>query len=114
MLNDDDISRLIDILILEGGMEFAGVNPENGEFLYRFTPKIKDIMPELYEEHLNLVNAELMMLWEKGFIDIDFFQEDPSISITLKAADISEVSKLSREEQWSLAEIVRSISGQEF
>jgi len=110
MFDDDAITQIVDMLILEGGMEAAGVNSETGELLYRFTPKIKELMPDLYAEHLNMVNAELMSLWEKGFIDIDFFQEDPTVSLNMKAADISEVSKLSPEERWSLAEIVRSIS----
>jgi hypothetical protein len=110
MFDDNQIAQILDMLILEGGVEIAGVSPENGEFLYRFTPKIKYLMPELYAEHLNMVNAEIMLLWEKGFIDIDFFQDDPTISLNVKAGDIVEVNKLSPEEQWSLAEIVRSIS----
>jgi hypothetical protein len=110
MFDDEAIAQILDMLILEGGVEMAGISPDTGEFLYRFTPKIKDIMPELYDEHLNMVNAELMSLWEKGFIDIDFFQDDPTVSLNIKAGNILEVSKLSPEEQWSLAEIVRSIA----
>jgi hypothetical protein len=110
MFNDDDISIMIDKLILDGGIEMAGLHPITNEMLYRFTPKLKEIMPELYKEHLNMVNAELMSLWEKGFVDIDFFSEDPTISLTAKAADYVEVFNLSPEEQWSLAEIVRSMS----
>lgn len=113
MFKDEDISKIIDMLILEGGIETAGIDPISGEFLYRFTPKVKYLMPELYDEHLNMVNAELMSLWEKGFIDIDFLKDDPTVMLNEKAADINEVSKLSKEEQWSLAEIVRSIAEEE-
>jgi hypothetical protein len=112
MFNDDAIQIMIDKLILDGGIEMAGLHPVTNEMLYRFTPKLKEIMPELYEEHLNTVNAELMALWEKGFVNIDFFKDDPTISLTEKAADYAEVVNLSPEEQWALAEIVYSMSAE--
>ena len=31
MFDDDSISKIIDELILEGGLEFAGADPETGE-----------------------------------------------------------------------------------
>ena len=39
----------IDYLLLNGGLEVVGLDSDNGEFLYAFTPKIKDLMPELYK-----------------------------------------------------------------
>jgi hypothetical protein len=71
-------------------------------------------MPELYEDHLNFVNAELMVLWEKGYVNIDFFKEDPLISLTNKANDPDEVAKLSKQERWSLQELKRVVKSQEF
>lgn len=114
MFDDDAISQIIDDLILEGGLEVAGVDPESGEMLYAFTPKVKEIMPELYNDHLNFVNAELMVLWEKGYVNIDFFKEDPLISLTNKAYDPDEVAKLSKQERWSLQELKRVVKSQEF
>ena len=35
----------IDYLILNGGIEVVGLDSDNGEFLYAFTPKIKELMP---------------------------------------------------------------------
>jgi hypothetical protein len=110
MFNDDDISIIIDKLILDGAIEMAGLHPVTNEMLYRFTPKLKEIMPELYEEHLNSVNVDLMALWEKGFLNIDLFEDDPTIYLTEKATDYAEVSSLTAEEQWALAEIVYSMS----
>ena len=114
MFDDDAISQIIDDLILEGGLEVAGVDPDSGEMLYSFTPKVKELMPELYEDHLNFVNAELMVLWEKGYVNIDFFKEDPLISLTNKANDPDEVAKLSKQERWSLQELKRVVKSQEF
>ena len=109
MFDDEHISEIIDHLILEGGIEVAGVDPESGEMLYAFTPKVKEIMPELYHDHLNFVNDELMVLWEKGYVDINFLMDDPLISLTEKSYDQDEVDKLSKQERWSLQELKRVI-----
>lgn len=112
MFDDDSISKIIDNLILEGGIEVAGVDPDTGEILYAFTPKVKEIMPELYDDHLNFVNDELMVLWEKGYVNIDFLKDDPLISLSDKAYLPEEVEKLSKQEKWSLQELKRVLSSQ--
>lgn len=114
MFDDEHISEIIDHLILAGGIEVAGVDPESGEMLYSFTPKVKEIMPELYDDHLNFVNAELMVLWEKGYVDIDFLKDDPLISLNEKSYNPAEVRKLSKQERWSLQELKRVVKSQEF
>lgn len=107
-MNPED--EMMEFLILQGGLEVSGVDPRNGEFLYSFTPKIKEIMPELYEDHLNSINKEVMNLWEQGYVYLDLLQEDPIISLTEKALDNKAVSELSMEEQWCLSEIKRVLS----
>jgi len=106
----DEEDNLIDDLILAGGLEISGIDERNGEFLYTITNKMKDLMPELYEEHMAHVNEEIMKLWEKGFVNVDMMSDDPIVTITPKAYNIIEVSKLSKEEVWSLEEIKR-VSG---
>ena len=113
MFDDDSISKIIDELILEGGIDVAGVDPDTGEMLYTFTPKVKELMPELYQDHLNLVNDELMGLWEKGYVNINLLQDDPDISLTSKANDPEETIKLSKQERWSLQELKRAIYSKE-
>lgn len=103
-MSDDE---LIEDLILKGGIEPAGIDPMTGEFLYSFTPKIKEIMPDLYDDHISSVNSEVMGLWEKGYLNIDLFEKDPIISLSEKALDYDEVMKLSKREQWSLQEVKR-------
>ena len=109
MFDEDSVSEIIDYLILEGGIEVAGVDPNTQEMLYAFTPKLKEIMPELYHDHLNFVNDELMVLWEKGYVDIDFLKDDPLISISDKSYNPEEVKKLSKQERWSLQELKRVV-----
>jgi hypothetical protein len=100
------INQTIEDLILSGGIEIIGIDID-GEPLYSFTPKLKILMPELYEEHLNSVNKEIMNLWEKGYVNIDFFQTDPLVTLTEKALINEDILRLSREEQWHLSELKR-------
>lgn len=96
----------MDSLILKGAIEAAGIN-DDGELLYNFTPKLKEIMPELYNEHLNFVNKELMALWEKGFININMMDDNPKVTLSAKAFNDAEISKLHASQRWSLDEIKR-------
>lgn len=108
-MDDEELANLtIEKLILEGALEIGGIDVENGEILYNFTNKLKEIMPELYNEHLNFVNSEIMWLWERGFVSIDdFTQDNPRVMITDKALNSEEISKLPKDRQRSLEEIKR-------
>ena len=104
----------IDYLILNKALEVAGVDSKTGELLYAFTPKIKEIMPELYHEHMNHVNSEIMTMWEKGFVDVDFFAKEPIVTLTEKAFNQEEISKLSQEHRWALEEMKRLMKKRNF
>jgi hypothetical protein len=108
-MNNED--AIIDDLILQGALEVAGIDAKTGEFLYSVTPKLKEIMPDLYEEHLNSVNQGIMTLWEKGFVEIDFNEDNPIVRLSFKAHDIVEVQSLSKDLQWALEEIKRHFMG---
>jgi hypothetical protein len=106
-MHDED--AIIDDLILQGALEVVGIDGQTGEFLYSITSKLKEIMPELYDEHMNSVNKGIMDLWEKGFVDIDFNKNDPIVTLSLKSHDINEVKSLPKDLQWALQEIKRSL-----
>jgi hypothetical protein len=105
MSNKED--ELIKNLILQGALEVAGVDSETGEFLYAITSRMKEIMPDMYEDHLKTVNRDLLNLWEKGYVDIDFFLPDPVVTISEKGLDKKEISKLTKPEIWALEEVKR-------
>jgi hypothetical protein len=100
-------SDAVEFLILNKGLEVSGIDSATGEFLYSFTPKIKDLMPELYKAHLDHVNSQIMFLWENGFVNVDFLSDNPRVTLTEKAFNTEEISKLSEEDRWSLEEIKR-------
>jgi len=103
----DPIDETIESLLLMGAIEIVGIDPVTEQPLYRFNQKIKNIMPELYKEHLNEINRDIMGLWEKGFLNIDFLEENPTVTLTDKAFNDFEIEKISRQEQISLLEIRR-------
>jgi hypothetical protein len=104
---DSEEQKIIDQLLLDNALEVVGIDDSNGEFLYAFTDKIKEVMPDLYEDHLNFVNSEIMALWESGYLDINFLDENPVVRLSEKALDKEELKKLSKQELWSLEEIKR-------
>ena len=104
---------MIDQLILSGALQVAGVDSETGDFLYQFTSKLKEVSPELYDEHVNHVNGELMRLWEMGFLNISIMEENPIVTLTAKALDENELAKLSKEDRWGIEEIKRLLKAQE-
>ena len=105
-MNDDETS--IDALILSGVVEVAAIDSETGEFLYCFTNKFKELMPEMYEMHVNNFHSEIMSFWEIGVINIDDIESsNPIISLTEKAFDESILQKLSTEQIIALNEIKR-------
>ena len=107
---DDKEEGIIEKLILDGGLETVVVDQETGELLYSFTPKIKNLMPDLYDEHMTDVNSCVMNLWEKGFLEIDFFAEEPIITLSKKASDRVAIEGLSKKDRWNLFEIIRLLN----
>ena len=110
---DDREKKIIDKLILDGALQMSGVDSETGEILYQFTPKLKEVMPELYNEHLNFVNAELMRLWEKGFVNMDLMSDSPIVTLAEKAFDDNEIQSLSDQDRWAIQEVKRLLAAGE-
>jgi hypothetical protein len=105
MNNNED--ELIKNLILQGALEVAGVDSETSELLYTITPKMQEVMPDMYEDHLTQVNKDLLNLWEKGYVNIDFLLADPVVTISEKGLNKAEISKLTKHEIWALEEVKR-------
>jgi hypothetical protein len=101
------IDSTIEALIITGAIEVVGIDPKTQQPLYKFNQSIQEIMPELYEEHINEINRDIMRLWENGFLEIDFMSDDPVVTLNNKAFNDEEIEKISRELQISLLEIKR-------
>lgn len=102
----ENIDKTIEDLLLKGAISIVGID-NSGEFLYSMNAEIKNVMPELYNQHLQDVNSEIMNLWSKGFLSINLMEEDPMVQLTAKALDKQSLSTLSSDELWSLQEVKR-------
>jgi hypothetical protein len=99
--------KIVEDLILNGALEVSGIDMDTGEMLYSFTEVLKDLDPELYSKINNFFYAEVMNLWEKGFLDISFLEDKPMVTITDKALDEESVKFLNKQSKASLKEIKR-------
>jgi hypothetical protein len=98
----------IEELILNGVVEVSGIDPQTGEFLYNFTNKLYDVMPDYFNERLDFVRTEMAFFLELGFLEVnDPEAENPIIFLTNKAFEEDEILKLSENKQKSLKEVKR-------
>jgi hypothetical protein len=110
-MNNEE-QQIMDYLILNNAVEVVAVDNKTGELLYSFTPKLKEVMPDLYEEHINSVNLEILSLWERGYVNIDFLLDEPKVTLAKKALEKKELDKLSPDDLWSINEIKRLLRNQ--
>lgn len=103
----DEIDDAIERLILEGILEVSGIDSISGEFLYSFTPKLQEVYPGLSGYVSDFINQEIMLLWQDGYLDIDFSKDEPMVKISEKSLDEREVAKLSLERQSFLRTIMQ-------
>ena len=93
-------------LIENGAIEYAGLN-EEGEPIYNFTDKLKDINPDLFDIHQTQLNREVMFLWEQGFITVDLLEDNPDVGLTEKSFDEESINMLDDLYKSVLKEIKR-------
>jgi hypothetical protein len=102
-------NQVIEYLILEGAAEVAALDTETGEPLFRFTPQLKEIDPELYNNIQTYFNTNIMLLWQKGFVILDPTDSNSNVYLTDKAYDKKSVSQLDKHEQGTLKSIIASM-----
>jgi hypothetical protein len=102
--------EIFDMLILNGAIEVVGIDPISGEFLYSMTEKMIDIMPEIYQEHLNQVNNHIMNLWQDGFLEVNLLDPSPMVTLTEKSFNLEELKKMDSESLEYLNEIKRVLA----
>ncbi len=71
-VNEEDLSNIILQLIEMGALEIRGYDSISNQFTYNLTPKCQEIMPELFEEHLKMINELAFKIWSKDLIELTF------------------------------------------
>jgi hypothetical protein len=100
MKDKDD--NWIEKLILDGAIEIAGVD-ENGELLYNFTDKLKEIDPVLYDKAFASMYDDARILWMKGFLEMDITDPNPIVQLNRKSFIREEIEELPLHLQKALA-----------
>jgi len=78
---DKDDDKIIGWLEEQGAVIWDGM-AEDGEAIFRFDlVKLKEVMPELYDEIMQDVDQDLMTLYDEGFVDIEY---DENLNVAFK------------------------------
>ena len=64
---DDALDYYIEI----GVVEVSGID-EEGEFIFKVTPKAKELAPQLWEAHEQHVDEVLLGLFEEGLLNVSY------------------------------------------
>jgi hypothetical protein len=64
---DDALDYYIEI----GVVEVSGID-EEGEFIFKVTPKAKELAPQLWEAHEKHVDEVLLGLFEEGLLNVSY------------------------------------------
>lgn len=106
MIDDEYIDKIVENLISLGLVEVVGIDPVSQEFLYKFSPVLSEIYPEinnfLGEDFLRQINS----LWVKGFVDMDITSDSPLVSLKEDAFDEKRVASLTLEERNALFSVI--------
>jgi hypothetical protein len=104
----EDLTKL-DELILNGSIEISGLT-NSGAFLYKFTDKLQEIDPDLYNAIRQRMYSEIMLLWQSGFITMDVTVDNPIVKLTDKAFDNEALNELPEQIKANLIALIRSMS----
>ncbi len=105
MLPDD----MIEHLILEGAVEIAGIDSETGEVLYSFTDRLEQIAPDIFNRIMEQYHNEILDLWAQGFLEMNITEKMPTVRLSERAFDEGAVSRLSRQQQLNLNQIIEAL-----
>jgi hypothetical protein len=84
---EEYIEAFIEYLIFEGALEYIGID-HNDEPIYTVTKKCQEILPELYEEHIQKTDDATFSLWQKGLVEIEFTENEQFVSLTKNSAEL--------------------------
>jgi hypothetical protein len=82
----EEVLGFMEFLLEHGLIEIYGVDPITEDITYTMTDKCREVMPELFEEHMKHINQIAFDLWEKGYIEMNFDEEGTPL-VMLKPLD---------------------------
>ncbi len=79
---DEELTETIEHLLDVGALEILGYDSVSNSFTYKITDKCKEIYPELYYTHYEMVNEVAQDLWMRDIIDIIFTHGQTIVGLT--------------------------------
>jgi len=91
--------ELIEMMLELGALEILGYDQKSESFTYSITPKMKELIPEFFEEHLKFINEIAFTLWNKGYVEIYFEENGPLVMLKESIDYPSIMDSLEHEER---------------
>jgi hypothetical protein len=79
--DEERIKMFIDFMIELGALEIVGYDQKSDSFTYSITKKMKDLIPEFFEEHKKFINQIAFNLWNEGHVEIKFEEDGPLVML---------------------------------
>lgn len=109
MINEEDLNNIINNLALNGYIEIEGIDPESGEFLYKVSDRLNELIPDWHQRVQEAFLDEVYNLWVKGFVTMDVTLRVPTVKLTENAFDENKIKNLSLDEKTTLATIIAAM-----
>lgn len=84
---DEDVTELIEHLLEVGALEILGYDSVSDTFTYKITDKCKEVYPELYYTHYEMIGEVARDLWMRDVIDIIFMENQTVVGLTPEQFD---------------------------
>jgi hypothetical protein len=81
--SEEDFENLMEYYIEVGAVVVNGID-ENGNFIYKITDLAREVAPELWAMHHEMVDEALLELFEKDLIEVEY---DEELNANLKISD---------------------------
>jgi hypothetical protein len=101
--------EMLEHLILQGYVEAAGIDSETGDILYSFTDLAKSEMPDLERQFEEEFHRNIMFFWQAGALDMNVYEENPTIRLNPMALSEEFKNSLSPERKQALRIILDAL-----
>jgi hypothetical protein len=82
-MSEDGFDQMMEHYVEIGAVTVNGID-KTGNFIYVITDKAKELAPDLWEVHHEMIDEALIGLFEQGLIDVEY---DEDLNANMKISD---------------------------
>ena len=82
-MNEDGFDQMMEHYVEIGAVTVNGIDV-SGNFIYVITDKAKELAPDLWEVHHEMIDEALIGLFEQGLIEVEY---DEDLNANMKISD---------------------------